>query len=530
MPTYFLYARKSSEAEDRQILSIDSQMKELQAVAGKLNLSIADVLTEAQSAKAPGRPVFNAMMQRIYRGEAQGILCWKLDRLARNPVDGGSIIWALKQRGIKILTPTQSYSHEEENTILMYIEFGMAQKYIDDLSRNVKRGLKTKVEQGWLPGLAPLGYLNEKDGQKGYKTIVKDPQRFPLVRKMWEVMLTGSYRVSEIWRMANNDWGFRTRPSKKEGSKPLSLSGLYRILTNPFYGGEFEYPEGSGIWHKGAHEPMISREEYQRVQELLGRPGKPRPQLHTFAFTGLIRCGECGAMVTAEEKWKRQKNGNAHHYIYYHCTKRKDPHCSQRYIEEHELEAQIAEYLARMQISERFKDWAITYLRKLHDHEVTDRSSIYHNLQKTYNTTQQAIDELIRMRYQGLVDNDEYEKERSRLKLELANLKEKLNDTEHRADKWLELSEKTFEFACYARTIFQEGDLHTKKQILEAIGSNLLLKDKTLNIQAQKPFLLIEHVVQGVKAESRRFEPLKMPMNKEKSRAFGSAHPIWLPG
>src|SRR5580704_5552902 len=153
MPGYFIYCRKSSEAEDRQMLSNGSQIRELKELVTKLNLPVVEILTEAKSAKEPGRPVFNDMMQRLYRGEAAGIICWKLDRLARNPIDGGSIIWALKQHGIKVITPAQSYAREDDNIILMYIEFGMAQKYVDDLSRNVKRGLRAKAVKGLYPGL-----------------------------------------------------------------------------------------------------------------------------------------------------------------------------------------------------------------------------------------------------------------------------------------------------------------------------------------------------------------------------------------
>jgi len=146
MSVYFIYCRKSSEAEDRQVLSIESQVRELKQVAARLNFPVTEVLSESKSAKEPGRPIFQQMMQRLYKGEAAGIICWKLDRLARNPVDGGSIIWAIKQHGIKVITPAQSYAREDDNVILMYIEFGMAQKYVDDLSKNVKRGLKTKIE------------------------------------------------------------------------------------------------------------------------------------------------------------------------------------------------------------------------------------------------------------------------------------------------------------------------------------------------------------------------------------------------
>ena len=198
MPGYFIYCRKSSEAEDRQVLSIESQIRELEHIAAKLNLAVTEILTESKSAKEPGRPRFNQMMQRLYRGEATGIICWKLDRLARNPVDGGSIIWAIKQNGIRVMTPAQSYAREDDNVILMYIEFGMAQKYVDDLSKNVKRGMKTKLENGWLPGIAPLGYLNTTVKATGANILVKDPERFPFVRRMWDLMLSERYSPPQI--------------------------------------------------------------------------------------------------------------------------------------------------------------------------------------------------------------------------------------------------------------------------------------------------------------------------------------------
>src|ERR1039458_6131105 len=263
---YFIYCRKSSEAEDRQVLSIESQTRELEQLAAKLNFTIVEILTESMSAKAPGRPVFNTMMQRLYRGEAAGIICWKLDRLARNPVDGGYIIWAIKQHGIKVVTPAQSYAHEDDNIILMYIEFGMAQKYVDDLSKNVKRGQKTKIQNGWYPGVAPAGYLNNTNKQTGENTLVKDPERFPLIRRMWDFMLTRLYSVTQILNLANTKWGFRPRPTRRMGGKPLARSAIYQIFTKPFYYGRFEYPAGSSQWYQGKHEPMITEAEYDRVQ------------------------------------------------------------------------------------------------------------------------------------------------------------------------------------------------------------------------------------------------------------------------
>jgi len=375
MSGYFIYCRKSSEAEDRQILSIESQTRELEQVASKLNLPVSEILTESRSAKDPGRPVFNQMMQRIYRGEAAGIICWKLDRLARNPVDGGSIIWAIKQKGVKVLTPAQSYAREDDNIILMYIEFGMAQKYVDDLSRNVKNGLKTKIKNGWFPGVAPAGYLNHTDKVTGENTLIKDPERFPLIRRMWDLMLTGLYTPPRILEIANTEWGFRTRPTRKMGGKPLARSAIYQTFTKPFYYGRFEYPSKSGQWYQGKHEPMVTQEEYDRVQTLLGRKGNPRPQRHfDFPFTGLIRCGECDRMVTAEEKHQLMcgtckfkfayRNRDACprcetpvekmttplflHYTYYHCSKSRRPVCPQKCVRDKAIEKQISEHLARI--------------------------------------------------------------------------------------------------------------------------------------------------------------------------------------
>src|SRR5882724_3206169 len=357
MLRYFIYCRKSTEAEDRQVLSIESQTRELELLAAKLNFPIAEILTESMSAKAPGRPVFNEMMQRLYRGEAVGIICWKLDRLARNSVDGGSIIWAIKQHGIKVKTLAQSYAREDDNIILMYIEFGMAQKYVDDLSKNVKRGLKTKIENGWYPGVAPAGYLNHTDKLTGQNTLIKDPERFPLIRQMWDLMLTGLHTPPRIREMANHQWGYRTRSTRKMGGKPLCRSGIYHIFTKPFYFGRYEYPEGSGLWDDGKHEPMITEAEYDKVQALLGRKGNPRPKTHfDFAFTGLMRCGSCGSMVTAEEKHQvicgncrfKFAHRSRHscpkcqtpiaemvrpvllQYTYYHCSRSQNPRCPEK--------------------------------------------------------------------------------------------------------------------------------------------------------------------------------------------------------
>ena len=148
---YFLYARKSSESEDRQMASIDSQIAELQKIADEMGLDVADRFSESRSAKGPGRPVFNQMVQRIQAGEASGILCWKLNRLARNPIDGGQISWMLQQGVLKQIQTFGKAYYPTDNVIVMAVELGMANQFIRDLSVDTKRGLRAKADRGWYP-------------------------------------------------------------------------------------------------------------------------------------------------------------------------------------------------------------------------------------------------------------------------------------------------------------------------------------------------------------------------------------------
>ena len=382
MPTCFVYCRKSSEAEDRQILSIDSQISELKRFAAKKGLRIVSVLTEAKSAKAPGRPVFNSMMERLYRGEADGILCWKLDRLARNPVDGGAVIWAMKEHDVKIITPFQAYGQYEDNILLMYMEFGMAQKYIDDLSKTVKRGLRAKAESGWYPTLVPPGYIN-MENEEGRNVVGKDPKRFDLIRRCWELVMTGKHSLAEIRDIANTAWGYKTGLGN-----PMSRGTIYTIFSNPFYHGIYEYPKGSDIWHTGRHTPMVTEAEFEAVQQLLARSKKMPRNRNRFPFSGLIRCGQCDSAVTADERHQlicsecghkfayrskqhcprcqipigEMENPLRLHYTYYHCTKSQNPDCEEHYMRREEVERQIIQLLETVGLPQPYGLW----LNRLH--------------------------------------------------------------------------------------------------------------------------------------------------------------------
>ncbi|MCK9436668.1 MAG: recombinase family protein [Synergistaceae bacterium] len=528
--TYFLYARKSSESEDRQIQSIDDQINKLKEVADRLNLSIKKTYTEAKSAKKPNnRPLFDEMLKRIEAGEANGILCWQMNRLSRNPVDSGKLGWLLQQGVIKsIQTPDRTYL-PDDNVILFNVETGSANQYILDLSKAVKRGINSKLAKGWRPGSAPQGYLNSKIKDRGDNDLLIDPDRFSLVRKMWDLMLTGNYMPSKILEIANNQWGYRTRKTKRKGGLPLSRSGIYKIFTNPFYAGIFYWGKEK-IQYDGKHQKMITLDEYDRVQKLLGRDGKPRPKTHHFAFTGSLHCAECGCLFTALEKEKLIKStGKIKKYTYYYCTrKKKDIKCTQKKVlTEENLEIQIEKEIEKYTILPEFLNWALQILNEHNDREIEDRSKIYEMQNKGLLQTQKELDNLTQMRYRELIDDEIFLKSKKELQSKITLLKEKLNETEARAEKWLELTEKTFNFVTYARKKFLAGGLEPRKEILMALGKTPMIREGKLVIT---PFDWLEPIKNGYPALEEaylRLEPTKIGKNTHKKEVLSSIFVQW---
>ena len=528
---YFLYARKSSESEDRQVQSIDDQINRLKTFAGELNLDIKKVYTEARSAKKPdNRPIFDEVIERIEKGEAEGILCWQINRLSRNPIDSGKLSWLLQRGVLKSIQTIDRQYLPEDNVLLFSVESGVANQFILDLSKNTKRGMRSKLEKGWQTGVAPLGYLNDKEN----KIITTDPERFNLVRKMWDLMLTGSYTPPQIWEIANNEWGFRTRKFKRIGDRPLAKSTLYKIFTSLFYAGIIE---GGGVQYEGKHEAMVTLEEFDRVQMILGRKGKPRPKTHHFAFTGAIRCGVCGCLYTAETKKKLIKStGEVKEYTYYHCTRKTDRvKCDQtKCIPLADLELAIEKEIEKYTIPPEFLAWALEGLNKKNDREVEDRTKVYEMRHKNLVETQKELDELTKMRYRQLIDDETFIKEKNELQSKIAQCKQNLRQTETRAEKWLELTEKTFEFATYARKAFitAEGKkgLELKKEILLALGKTPVIKDQKLSLEPNEWFEEIGKSCPALVAEYERLEPLNLPLDKAKTEALASVRTRLLPG
>lgn len=518
---YIIYARKSSEAEDRQMASIDSQVHELKLLASKHGLSVVEILTESQSAKEPGRAVFNKMLEKIKAGEADGIICWKLNRLGRNPVDNGQISWYLQREIIKhILTYERSY-YPTDNVLLMAVEQGMANQFILDLSVDSKRGLRSKAERGWFPGRAPLGYKHHPLKSKGEKEIISDPKRFEIVRTSFKSIVSGEMTPPEAYRYALKKYGLTNR----DGGR-LSLSNWYAMLNNPFYYGEFEYPRNSGNWYKGKHKPLISQSEFQSIQNILGKKGTTRPKKYHFTYRGFLNCGTCGAFITAENKVKRNKNGNVHSYVYYHCTKRKDPSCPEKTMEEKVLKDQIIEALGSIDVPPSFKEWAEKYLERFTSEDIESGRKLREAQERHTNLVGTKLDELLDLRLEGKIKDEDYQKKKMKLDEEKEELTKILNSPHKKT--WLEEFKETLSIAEDAKKAFDEGNEGKQKQVLTRLGSNLLIKSKRFVIQEPNAILYLKNAIPEIRAINSRFEPVENALQKQKLELCYSSSPIVL--
>lgn len=483
MPSHVIYARKSTESEDKQVLSIDSQIHELQMLAERHGVAVGQVYREMQSAKIPGRPVFNEVMHGVKRGQISGIICWKMDRLARNPLDSGTVLQALLDGQLReIVTPERTYGATSTDQLIGNFELGLATKYSLDLSQNVRRGNRAKLNRGWLTHTPPLGYLMVRDEVP----IIKDPVRFPLIRRAWDEVLAGRL-PAEVLRRLNDKWGLRTRQFKRRGGGPLCRSAFYHLLSDPFYKGLIVL-RTTGETFAGSHPPMVTVSEFDRVQEILGRPNRPRPVKHSFTYAGLLHCGSCGGVLTGEVHIKR----SGRRFVYYRCYQQRScGHCREPATPEPLLDEQVADRLERLALPPRMLTWLLDRVETVLTQEAADVEAITTGLQTSLEGVGREERILLDLRLRDLVTEGEFLERKESLRTRRRHLEERLRVPARSADDVKSLARRAFAFASCAAQSYRCGTTVRRRHILEAVASNPTVRNRKLEFSERKPFSLL---------------------------------------
>jgi DNA invertase Pin-like site-specific DNA recombinase len=475
---YFIYARKSTDDKDHQIRSLPDQLAELRELAKKEKIDVVDTFIEKQTAKVPGRPVFAEMLGRIEAGEASGILAWHPDRLARNSVDGGRIIYLVDTGKIEDLKfSTFWFDATPQGKFMLSIAFSQSKYYVDNLSENIKRGHRQKLKNGIWPQKAPLGYLNDKK----IKTIVVDPVKAPLVRKTFEAYVTGNFTFAQVRRKIN-DLGL-----KGTGDGVLSISNYQYLLKNPFYHGLIRY---GGEFYEGKHEPIISKKLFDNVQEVMLRKSKPKTkELKSYAYRGLLHCGECGCFITTETQ-------KGHNYL--RCTKRKGP-CNQKYVREEIITEQIREELRKVSLSDAVADWLVAETQK----EQTENQQIIGvQVQKVTDevaAVDMKLDKLMTAYLENALTLSEYQNAKNKLVTEKHILNDKLTSLARVSTSRFEPVVNFFQ-DCKQSGIVAKSDDPTKiREFFQKVGSNPLLRDRALAFSPRGPWALLAHIPKNAK-------------------------------
>ncbi len=515
---YFLYARKSSESEDRQIASIEDQIAEARKMAERYNLKVVDIISESKSAKEPGRSGFDSMLDRIQKGEAQGILTWKLNRLARNPIDGGRISWMLQQNTLKHIQTFERDYNPEDNVLLMQVEFGMANQYVKDLSLDVKRGMRQKAERGWYPiSQLPVGYIHEIYGKNNKEEIVPDEPRYTILKRLWDLMLTEKYPVAEIKRQAIK-MGLRNN-----NGKIFSNCAFYHMFSNEFYCGYYYWRDKDGNLKRyyGKHQAIVSPHEFQEVQKILAEKSYSlaKKKTYNFPYRGMIKCGECGSMVTPDHKLQvictnckykfsskntdfcpkcgtriaEMENPSVIDILYYHCSRSKGK-CSQKYITIEDIEKTIFRELQKISISKEQYNWAISQLAKVNDLK-SDNSLIIADLSRKKNILGKRLERLIDMRADGEISKDQFNNSVKNIHQEIARLDYEIENLNNQDNIIWEQKSRGYEFMKDVATRFQNGTSEVKMEITKELQANLTLRDKKLYLSMQNSFLDLKNML-----------------------------------
>lgn len=506
---YKAYLRKSSESREKQALSIESQKKEVQQKFP--NLNIIEWIEESKSAFKPyNRPKFAAMMKEVHAGKIDGIIAWHPDRISRNEIEAAEITFALRMGVLKDLKFV-SYTFENSPDGIKHLQNSLSdsQYYSSKLGVDVKRGQKTKLAMGRMPSMAPIGYLNTKLATRGENKIIEDPELFHMVRKMWDLMLTGNYTVRQIRDIATNEWGLLTSTKRKRGGLRIGYSSAYDMFANIFYTGHFMY---NGIVYKGDHPKMITMAEFDRVQTLLREHGKPRAKTYDFAYgCGTFRCGECNHAVVGIEKIKflKSKKETKVYTLYLCANKGKVTSCSQKdNVNEIEVQKQLESEISKYTIDSEFLGWALEVMKDNNVIDTVTEKEVKESISRTLEIKQEELKKMIQMATRGLLSDEEFKESRAELDKTINSLKSQLQETNSvQNDNLMELTEKAFTFSTYALAALQNGDKRTKKEIVKSFGLNQTIKDKILNIEALEWYSVIQKGYFSIREIFAELEP-----------------------
>lgn len=496
---YIIYCRKSSESDERQTLSIESQKKGMEELSNKMNLKVINTLCESKSAYVTGREKFSEMIKSIESGKCNAILTWHLTRLARNSVDGGIIV-NLMDRGLldKIITHDGVFHNTTNDKFMMQMHFAMSKKSSDDTSDFVKRDIKAKLDKGEYPDGVPLGYLNiDREGKiagKQYsfekqseleklnrklKRVEPDPLFSPIMKQVFDLASTGSYTIDALSKIT-----YEGGVVGKRSQKRIAKSTLERNLTNPFFYGAIRWKgeiiEPEILPEETRHEPLITRELFYRVQEVIGSRYKAKGSKNYYIYTNHIICGICGSNISG----LRSKGHN-----YYRCMKCKGV----SYMEETKLEEQLFGIMDDLSIEKEFLQIAVDEINLANEKEILQRDSVIKQQESSLKNCKIRLDNLLRMKISPqnlngeLLSDEEYLLQKKELSNQKMLLESKTKIVEGQNAIWSDSCRDYFNFITNLKENFRYAKPEKRREAFQYICTDSIITNGILRMEVNNP-------------------------------------------
>jgi len=550
---YVIYCRKSSEGEDKQIQSLDTQLRELTEHAERNKLNIVDIISESKSAFKTGREGFNKLTSLINTGKANAILVIRANRISRNSIDAGYIISLMDEKKLLyIRTPNSTcYTTSSTDKMMIALELIFSKKDSDDKGDMVKEGLKSKAIKGIPSGVATLGFTNDKTEEKGNRKWKVDEERLWKIKKLFEEFLTSKYSAGKLHKYAIGVLKLNTVKRKKIGGEMITLSRIYELLKDPVYAGFFFY--GGERYELDRNLPrLITETQRNKILQLLSSKNIPKTQhhqslyagflnsdendfmgpdfkfqlicdcKHKFAYRGKTHCPNCGREIDKLENSKYLTK------CYYYNSRKKKNKLPYKSIEEELITTELKNYIKdNLTFSNSLLDWSRKYIHELKDKEINEDILMREDKKKRseeFELKKFKMRELLR---DGKITNDEY---KSDLQI-LVNQYKDINEEVKESDWYSEMMEIT-NLIEEIEKVIEKGTLEAKRNILSRLGSNLVWNDEKLSIYSRKSINTLVEGIKGIKSEFPKFEPKKYQVPQglnEKNRAFDPIFSTMLP-
>lgn len=557
------YNRKSSEQDERQALSVESQIEEAKRMADEhgVTLNEEDILKESRSAKKSyTRPVFEQLINDIENGKVQGIICWHPDRLSRNAGDAGRLVDLFDEEKLKfIITKQQVFKNTPSDKFFFSLMCSQAKMENDNKGINVMRGLVKKRRLGHWPGGAKVGYMNDK-GEKGFRTVLNDPERIDLVHQIFQMYLSGKYTAGELYQITIDRLGLTTRPRKREGGTPIKRSQFYKMLKDPYYAGFFYGKDEDGKVIRYEVDPsvrrLITENEHKKILAMLRRGGSPKSWVYTteFPYKRYAKCGHCGGSITAERKLQlicghckhkfsllnktecpkchtsigSSKKHKRLEYIYYHCCLKKDPSCPGGSVSESQIFSQIQrEIIEPLAISPALKKWCLSSIRELEQTEYRKGREVNDNWYRRLEELERQNVRAVEGYSKGLIGDKELADIRIAVEDEKSRIKAKIGAPED-AELDLRQLDRGLDILTEIENIFENGTFEEKIEAMSVLGSNLTIEAKNVTVTKDILYQSIQKGLMEAKAKNPRFEPKNIEDTSGQNRDFSDVRPTLL--